>query len=173
MGKPTELNVNPYLKHFELPYSSSPNKNVAVFQLNFPADKRFQYVAVKGGEDYLQAKILLAEALKRSKTKSSHAKPVAIVDGKSCHLPKTLQKLLSAHPFPVSQGPAVLSIDTYTFPKRQPMTVFKNKADFFHSHTSKYALWLPKVTGIAAWTGDDPRGIYSSQKFYCLPCQYS
>ena len=136
--------------------SSSSNKNVAVFHLNLPPDKRFQYVAVKDGEDSLQAKILLAEALKRSKTKSSHAKPVAIVDGKSCHLPKTLQQLLSAHPFPVSQGPVVLSIDANTFPKRPPMTVFEKKAHFSHSHTQKCALWLPKVAGIAAWTGDGP-----------------
>ena len=111
---------------------------------------------MKNGEQVLQTTALLAEALSRKKTKSSHSKPVAMVNGESCFLPRTLQQLLSAHPFPVSQGPVVLSLDTNTAPKRHSGIVLGKKAHFTHDLTQKCALWYPEVTGVSACTNDGP-----------------
>ena len=142
------------MEKFILRGTSSSTEKAAVFHLRLPPAKKFDYLAVKNGEEVLNTNALLAEALNRKKTRSSHAKPSAMVDGKSCFLPRTLQQLLSSHPFPVSQGPVVLSLDTNTAPKRHSGIVLGEKAHFTHDHKQTCALWRPEVTGIAAWTDE-------------------
>jgi hypothetical protein len=130
--------------------------NTQVLQLCLPQSKKFDYVAVKNGEVTLQTKALLSEAIKRSKVKSTHVKPMAVIDGKCCLLPKTLQTLLSGHPYPVSQGPVILPIDMNTKPSSPADYVLRKKMIFTHVHDQDCATWVPEVTGI------DARGRYSS-----------
>ena len=126
-----------------------------VLQLSLPHSKKFEYVAVKNGEETLQTKVLLSEAIKRSKVKSTHVKPVAVIEGESCLLSKTLQHLLSGHPYPVSQGPVILPIDMNTKPSSPADYVLRKKMIFTHVHDQDCATWVPEVTGIDAWTKED------------------
>ena len=128
------------------------NKDGVAFHLRLPPAKRFEYLAVKNGETTTHTKLLLSEAVSQSKSQSSHVQPSAMIIGESSFLPRSLQQLLSDHPYPVSQGPVVLPIDMNTHPKRHSGIVLGKKTIFTHDQTQKCATWVPEVSGIAAWT---------------------
>jgi hypothetical protein len=144
---------------------SSKDKDAPKCILDIPPAKNFNVVAVKNSEQVLQSSLLLSRAVSRSKYESSHAKPFAMIDGKSTYLPGSLRHLLNGHPYPVSQGPVMIPLDTNTDPKRLPHIVIGYKTVFTHNHTQKCVRWVPEVTGVAAWTEDEDSYSVSDLEF--------
>ena len=144
------------------------NSKKTPFYLRIPQAKTFDQVqiAVKPNceEETFPEKLIL-EAVNRRKSpiipyENAHIHPRAIIDGKIQPLQATLQQMLSEHPFPLSQGPIVLPLDTRTEEKKTVDDVLKNKTVFAHSETQACSLWSPDVLGTAAWTDTRDKGTY-------------
>jgi hypothetical protein len=146
-------------------HSSKGNSREAVFCLNLPKAKTFSPVAVKNCEIKTYSEQLISHAVMRRKKpisqyQKSHVRPYVIIDGVLQNLPKTLQQLLSAHPFPLSQGPITLRLDTNTETKETVADVAKAQTVFSHCDTQACGRWVPTVLGTAAWTGKQDGGNY-------------
>ena len=129
-------------------HSSKGNSREAVFCLNLPKAKTFSPVAVKNCEIKTYSEQLISHAVMRRKKpisqyQKSHVRPYVIIDGVLQNLPKTLQQLLSAHPFPLSQGPITLRLDTNTETKETVADVVKAKRVFSHCDTQACSWWVP------------------------------
>ena len=102
------------------------------FGLNLPQAKTFKLVAVKNCETTTYPEKLILSAVMRRKTRmrqheKSHIMPIVLVDNDVLNLPKTLQQILSSHPFPLSQGPIILPLDTNTEPRKLSPKLLKPK----------------------------------------------
>ena len=131
-------------------YSFDSRTNLS---LNLPQSKRFLHVAVKNSETETFPEALISKAVERKKHETTHVRPSVWVDGKSIHLPRTLQHLLASHPFPLNQGPVVIPLDTNTETKISVTEVMQAKTVFSHRDTQPCARWVPEVLGTSAWTG--------------------
>ena len=67
--------------------------------------------AVKNGEDELKTQDMLKFAMHRNKSEAYHITPFANINDRFVDLPRTLQQIMSKHPYPLSQGPVQLPID--------------------------------------------------------------
>ena len=147
-------------------YSSEGSNREAVFCLNLPKVKTFcPAVAVKNCEPKTYPEKLILNAVMRRKKRisryeKSHIRPFAIIGDVLQHLPKTFQQLLSDHPFPISQGPIVVPLDTNTEAKETVADVLKAKTVFSHCDTQACGRWVPTVLGPAAWTEKQGKGNY-------------
>ena len=137
----------------------------AAFLLNIPKAKTFSQTAVKNCEAETLPEQLVLRAVNRRKGSISpyekaHIKPSANVNGEFVKLPRTLQQILGAHPFPLSQGPVVLPLDTRTEDKKTVAEVLQAKTMFSHCENQACGLWTPQVLGTAAWTDTTDGGTY-------------
>ena len=144
---------------------SSNTSNQAKLSLNLPQAKIFSHIAVKNCESKMFPAELINEAVKRRlmpmwNLEKSHIMPLIIVEGVSTALPKTLQQILSNHPYPLNQGPIVLPIDTITEAKKSVHEVIVDKTIFSHSDSQKCGRWAPVVLGSACWTNPQSQGNY-------------
>jgi hypothetical protein len=139
------------MEKFILKGSSKSDTSAFMF-LDLPTSKRFDVIASKNVEKVLQPKLLIEKAISRGKCESSHVRPCAVVEGRFEDLPGTLRHLHGDHPYPVSQGPLVLPIDSNISPKRPEWIVFRKKTQFRHIHSQKCLEWASEVTGTTAWS---------------------
>ena len=131
----------------------------AYSEIKVPKAKTFETVAVKKGEEKIYSAELIMTAVKRRKTfnhfrdfETCHIEPFAQIDNKSTKLSKTLQQLLTPHPFPLSQGPLILPLDLETNTNASVDHVVSAKTVFSHSPSQPCGLWDPAMSGLAAWT---------------------
>ena len=147
-------------------YPSKESIRRAPFYLKIPMAKTVsEIVAVKDGEANTFPEQLILKAVKRRKGvispyEKAHIKPSAIINGEILKLPKTLQQILAVHPFPLSQGPVILHLDTRTEDKKTPAQVLTAKTVFTHCETQACGQWAPQVLGTAAWTGTSDEESY-------------
>ena len=146
-------------------YSNEGNQSGAPFFLKIPKAKTFSEIAVKNGELKTSPEKLILHAVNRRKGPMSpfektHITPFVSVNGEVLKLPKTLQQILTAHPYPLSQGPVVLPLDTRTEDKKTMAEVLRDKTIFTHDETQACCRWAPSVLGTAAWTETRDEGTY-------------
>ena len=146
-------------------YTNKEGNRGASFCLNLPKVKKFFRVVVQNCEAETFPEKLVLRAVNRRKGpispyEKAHLKPSAIVNGEFLELPKTLQQILAVHPFPISQGPVVLPLDTRTEDKKTVTEVLQAKTIFSHCETQTCGRWTPKVLGTAAWTDTSDEGTY-------------
>ena len=67
--------------------------------------------AVKSGEIDMHVEDFLNRAVVRTKAEAFHIDPYGRVNDEFVYLPRTLQQIMSKHPYPLSQGPVMLPID--------------------------------------------------------------
>jgi hypothetical protein len=148
---------------FNLRGFSSDSSNQAKLNLNLPKAKIFSHIAVKNCESKTFPADLITVAVKRRQKsmwslEKGHILPVIIVEGVVTAVPKTLQQILSRHPFPINQGPIVLPLDTNTEAKKSAHEVLVDKTMFSHSDTQECGKWAPVVFGSACWTSPQSKG---------------
>jgi hypothetical protein len=146
-------------------YPNEESKRGAPLYLKIPRAKTFSEIGVKDCEAKTFPEKLILYAVNRRKRPMSpyeetHIKPFASVNGEVLKLPKTLQQLLAAHPFPISQGPVVLPLDTRAEDKKTMAQILQSKTVFTHCETQSCGRWAPKVFGTAAWTGTNYEETY-------------
>ena len=141
------------MQKFMIRGHSFKDNNVTKFSLDIPPAKMFE-IWQSGIVKLNCNHSLLSHMVNRGKLLSSHAKPFAMIGGISTYLPGSFRQLLHGHPYPVSQGPVMIPLDTNTNPKKLPHLVLGYKTLFTHCHTQKCVKWAPKVTGVPAWTED-------------------
>ena len=144
---------------------TSKESDQAIYCLNLPRAKNFSQIAIKNCESKTFPVNLIKHAVERrqkpmSTYEKSHIRPKAIIDSVLINLPKTLQQILSCHPYPLNQGPIVLPIDTNTETKKSVNDVLKDRTIFSHSDTQTCGKWVPVVFGPAAWTKPQSKGNY-------------
>ena len=81
------------------------------FKLNLPFTKQFVLNAVKNGEKDLRVKELVLKAVNRDRLEFYHVEPYIRIRSETHDVPRTLQHILSSHPYPVSQGPLLTADD--------------------------------------------------------------
>jgi hypothetical protein len=118
------------------------DKEKRQLKLTLPIAKHFEISAVKNAEKNLQVKRLISKAVNRNRCEFFHVIEVKI--------PRTLQHILSRHPYPLSQGPFRPVVDCRTEDKPMHEDVTE-KTVFSHDDEQKCSQWLPCVTGIASW----------------------
>ena len=76
-----------------------------------------------------------------------------------CH--DVFKQLLDNHPFPLSQGPTVLPLDSLTSSSSEYRSrcesvgkVLHDKTVFRHVEGQACGKWIPQIVGLAAWTAD-------------------
>ena len=82
-----------------------------------------------------------------------------------CHA--VFKQLLDNHPFPLSQGPIVLPLDSLTSSSSEYKArcesvgkVLHDKTVFRHDDSQECGKWIPKIVGLAAWAAADSGGSY-------------
>ena len=155
----------PNMEKFIVRGFSFNTSNQAKFSLNLPKAKIFSHIAVRNCESKTFPAELITEAVKRRlKTmwslEKSHLSPRIILEGVVTDVPKTLQKILSSHPYPLNQGPIVLPIDTTTEAKKSAHEVIVDKTIFSHSDSQQCGRWVPVVLGSACWISPQSQGNY-------------
>ena len=102
--------------------------------LTLPSAKHFRMCAVKNGEENLHTDALIAEAvMDKKELRLHHIYPLTRVDGEILHIPRTLQHILTSHPFPLSQGPINLSLDCGMEDKKTTWDVMYSRSTFAQS----------------------------------------
>ena len=94
------------MEKFTVRGCSSNTSNQAKLSLKLPRAKIFSHIAVKNCESKMFPVELITEAVKRRlkplwNLEKSHILPLIIVEGVSTAVPKTLQQILSNHPYPL------------------------------------------------------------------------
>ena len=80
--------------------------------LVLPKIKHYKIHAVKNGEKELRVSDIITKAVNRNSYEPAHIRPATTKsDGEVLKLPRTLQKILSSHSYPLSQGPVLLPIE--------------------------------------------------------------
>ena len=105
----------------------------------------------------MEEELLLDIAVNRKKSEIFHIFP----QNRTEKLPKTLQTILSKHPFPLSQGPVVLTTDCLTTEKyennpflcKSISEVLTDKTVFYHNESQDCYEWHPLSRGVSAWEG--------------------
>ena len=141
------------------------NENIRV-SLGMPMAKRFQIRAIKNGEDKLQVETIVINAVNifslDAKNHHVHSYPrTKDADGQTVELPRSLQKILGKHPFPLSQGPVILPTECKENMKNIAGVV-EERTQFHHSDSQTCREWVPVKAGIDSW----------SQKISCSPPSY-
>ena len=133
------------------------------FQLILPRGKHFELNAVKNGEDELLPEVLLNQAMHRSKSEAYHIRPFANGNYKFVDLPRTLQQIMSKHPYPLSQGPVQLPIDCLAMENYMQHPIPKSisevlsiKTVFSHEENQGCFEWSPVSEGVSAWGRGKP-----------------
>jgi hypothetical protein len=85
------------------------------FKLNLPITKHFVLNAVKNSEKDLRVKELVSKAVNRDRLEFYHVDPYLLTRSEKHDVPRTLQHILSSHPYPVSQGPLLAADDRKSF----------------------------------------------------------
>jgi hypothetical protein len=119
------------------------------FKLNLPFTKQFVLNAVKNGEKDLRVNELVLKAVNRDRLEFYHVEPCIRIRSETHDVPRTLQHILSSHPYPVSQGP-LLTADGGAVLRSFGEVVTK-KTVFSHDVDQKCSEWLPSVLGVACW----------------------
>ena len=102
--------------------------------ITLPSAKHVKIRAVKNGEENLHTDALIAEAvMNKKKLRTHHIYPITRVDGDVLHIPRTLQHILTSHPFPFSQGPINLPLDCGMEDKKSQWDVMYSRSTFAHS----------------------------------------
>ena len=125
------------------------------FLLNLPVSKRFKHVAIKSSETRIFPELLISMAVKRMKFENCHTFPSATIGGEYQDYSKTLQHLLQRHPFPLSQGPVNLALDTNTEARKSVGQVVREKTVFSHNETQVCAKYSPSAKVTTAWNVRD------------------
>ena len=84
------------------------------YHLKIPKAKEFVINAVKNGEEVLSINELISRAVKRDKFCPFHVRSCIDKNGLIVDIPKTLQTIVVAHPYPLSQGPVIPPLDCMT-----------------------------------------------------------
>ena len=147
-------------------------KSDSCLQIKVPCAKIYQPVTtVKDAETNLYPMELITKAVKRRKVfnhyrdyDQCHIDPGTIIGNDFLMLPKTLQQLLSPHPFPLSQGPLILPLDLEIDKKVTVDHIIATKTIFNHSPSQPCGLWAPTMIGMAAWTSNTEESSFSVQE---------
>ena len=122
------------------------------FHLTLPSRKHFAVQAIRNGEQQCQVLDLISKAVNRDNFQSTHTKPfVGVKEPDIIQLPKTLQQILSRHPYPLSQGPVLLPVDCETENINSASEVLTEKTIFNHSDSQDCFEWIPVIVGVSAW----------------------
>ena len=129
------------------------------FQLILPRGKHFAMHAVKSGEIDMHVEDFLNRAVVRTKAEAFHIDPYGRVNDEFVYLPRTLQQIMSKHPYPLSQGPVMLPIDCLAtlnyeqHPVPKSITeVLSSKTVFSHDENQSCFEWSPVAIGVSAWS---------------------
>ena len=135
----------------------------------------FVVQAVKNGEEETQVANIITKAVNRDKWESYHIRPFFIKVGlrgvpypnmsemnKIKELPRSLQKILSKHPYPLSQGPVLLPLDSATEDNKSVESVLATKTVFNHNNAEQGCHeWVPVGSpGVSSW-GQDSEAKYT------------
>ena len=124
-------------------------------KLQLPIAKHFVLNAVKNGEKALRVNELVTEAVNKDKD-LEHVKPYLGSGNERQDVPKTLQHVLSHHPFPLSQGTLCLQLGSVASDSKSQHNVMVKNMVFKHcSDDQRCQEWVPKVPGIPCWAGDN------------------
>ena len=133
------------------------------FQLVLPRGKHFEMSAVKNGEDELKTQDMLKFAMHRNKSEAYHITPFANINDRFVDLPRTLQQIMSKHPYPLSQGPVQLPIDCLAMENYMQHPIPKSisevlsiKTVFSHEENQGCFEWSPVSEGVSAWGRGKP-----------------
>ena len=123
------------------------------FLLNLPVSRRFCHVAVRSSETRMFPELFIAMAVKKMKCKNFHTFPFASIEGEDYS--KTLHHLLLKHPFPLSQGPMILPLDSNLQASKSLDQVVKEKTVFSHHEAQICAKYSPSAKVSLAWHARD------------------
>ena len=126
-------------------------KTKKTFLMNLPVSKQFSYIAVKSSETRMFPELLISMAVKKMKFKNHHTVPSAIMEGNPQDYSKTLQNILQRHPFPLSQGPVILALDTNSESRKSVGQVVRERTVFSHNETQVCAKYSPSAEVTTAW----------------------
>ena len=123
------------------------------FQLTLPKSKHYQIHAVKNGEAECNVSAIIEKAVMKNKFEPKHIAPAigGVLEKDQVKLPRSLQQILSIHPFPLSQGPVLIPLDCETEDNKTLEEVFTDKTVFDHSDIQRCFEWTPKIVGVQAW----------------------
>ena len=136
-------------------------------KISLPSAKKFEAVAVKNAETKIFPEELIMKAVKRRKKidqsrekDQCHIEPKLYIDNHFVKLPKTLQHLLTPHPFPLSQGPVILPLDLEVESSASADQLLASKTMFSHSCDQSCGIWVPNAIGLASWTTENSFSIH-------------
>ena len=126
------------------------------YDLVLPKSKHYKIHAIKNGEQELRVTDIITQAVNRKKYKPAHIKPsTRKTYCEVVNLPRTLQKILTSHSYPLSQGPVLLPIegriDRGLGNEKTFSEVLRDKTMFSHSDSQNCYEWFPNIAGMSAW----------------------
>ena len=131
------------------------------FHLTIPKSKHYKVLAVRDGEQELLEELFVEKAVTIDESEALHHSQPFVKIGED--LPRTLQKILLKHPYPLSQGPVMLPVDCLTSEhfERSPIPksfseVLTTKTVFSHGESQGCFEWLPMINGVTAWGQKTP-----------------
>ena len=113
------------------------------YHLKIPKAKEFVINAVKNGEEVLSINELISRAVKRDKFCPFHVRSCIDKNGLIVDIPKTLQTIVVAHPYPLSQGPVIPPLDCMTEEKMTEREVINTRTMFRHNNDQRCLEWIP------------------------------
>ena len=153
--------------------SKTKNNSGKNLSLRLPKAKHFKATIVTNGEKKLQVQKLVNEAVTKDRCYNFHERPwVGIEENPvfyavtyrtiiNTEVPRTLQKIILNHPFPLSQGPVILPLDcSVDKEKKTENDVLASKTLFQHDTNQKCCEWHPRISGIYAWGNSEEEGGY-------------
>ena len=128
------------------------DKEKSKMRLKLPLSKHFVLNAVKNGEKVLKIQELVTKAVERKDPELDHIKPYLGYGTERQDVPKTLQHILSHHPYPLSQGTLSLLLGSLASDSKSLHEVVIQKTVFSHVEEDQKCLeWIPKDSGIPCW----------------------
>ena len=104
------------------------------FPIRMPHAKEFVLNTVENSEEQLLV-------ITRDKFQPFHIRPCLYRNGKVLECPKTLQHVLQSHPYPLSQGLDIPSLDCLVEDKEGE--IMKDRTLFRHDKTQACLEWTP------------------------------
>ena len=108
------------------------DKEKSKMRLKLPLSKHFVLNAVKNGEKVLKIQELVTKAVERKDPELDHIKPYLGYGTERQDVPKTLQHILSHHPYPLSQGTLSLLLGSLASDSKSLHEVVIQKTVFSH-----------------------------------------
>ena len=125
-----------------------------ILELKLPSAREYKILTVDNSNEIVQPLLLIKHAVKmRQQTflKRGFSKPVIYRGYKEVRLYKSLQQILSKHPFPLRQGPSIPQLECAPFSNQTENEMLIAKTIFRHSESQECGEWTPIQSGLDGW----------------------